>query len=349
MHVKTSTERRGNKTYRYLSLVEAHRDGTKVRHEFLCRLGEAGELRSSGQLDRIIAALRRHAEGNWVDAAELSAASDAPGFGNVATLDAYFSRLCLGEHFSSLGDGRRSRRLADTVFAMVANRLIDPRSKRSSVIDWMGRDAALAAFVDESSLDQCYRALEVVADGKETTGSFCYQSLANLANLDLRLCCYNLTSTCLEGDPRPSPRFPSKAFGYSRDHREGRPQVVVGLLTTTDGLPLAHHVFAGNTADVATLEGVASDLARRFAVSEITFVADRGVISEENLDVLLTHGLDCVIATRPHRDRICRGTAGCARQGRRVGARRRGRLVSLRRHGGGQACGGRRLPRALPA
>jgi hypothetical protein len=63
MYVKTSTVRRGDKTYRYLSLVEAHREGSKVRHELVCRLGEADELRSSGQLDRIIAALRRHAEG----------------------------------------------------------------------------------------------------------------------------------------------------------------------------------------------------------------------------------------------------------------------------------------------
>ena len=58
----------------------------------------------------------------------------------------------------------------------------------------------------------------------------------------------------------PSDRFPSKAFGYSRDHRSDRPQVVIGLLCTGDGIPIAHHVFAGNTADVSTLPGVLADL-----------------------------------------------------------------------------------------
>lgn len=62
--------------------------------------------------------------------------------------------------------------------------------------------------------------------------------------------------------------FHSRAFGYSRDHRSDRPQVVVGLVTTRDGIPIAHHVFAGNTADdVSTLPGVLKDLQDRFAVA----------------------------------------------------------------------------------
>lgn len=306
MYVKTSTVRRGDKTYRYLSLVEAHREGAKVRHELVCRLGEADELRSSGQLDRIIAALRRHAEGTWLEKDELSAAPDAPSFGSVAAVAGYFSRIGLEDHFAHLGDKRRSKRLADTVLVMVANRLIDPRSKRGTVIDWMDRDVAFPARVTPPTLDQCYRALESVAAGKEATEQRLYSELANLANLDLRLCCYDLTSSYLEGDPRPSERFRSKAFGYSRDHRSDRPQVVVGLLTTTDGLPIAHHIFPGNTADVSTLEGVVEDLAKRFAVSGFTFVADRGLVSEQNLATIVEHGLDYVIATRLHHDGICR-------------------------------------------
>ena len=60
--VKTSRVKRDNKTYEYLSLVEAVRDGGKVGHRVLFRLGEAGALRASGQLDRIVAALQAHAE-----------------------------------------------------------------------------------------------------------------------------------------------------------------------------------------------------------------------------------------------------------------------------------------------
>ena len=66
--------RRGDKSYTYLSLVEAVREDGKVWHRMLLRLGEASALRESGKLDRIIAALRVHAEGTWLDASELGAA-----------------------------------------------------------------------------------------------------------------------------------------------------------------------------------------------------------------------------------------------------------------------------------
>lgn len=97
------------------------------------------------------------------------------------------------------------------------------------------------------SLDQCYRALDAICSGKEDLETHCYRALCDLTNLDLRLVCYDLTSSYLEGEVAPSLRFPSKAFGYSRDKRGDRPQVVIGLLVTGDGIPIAHHVFSGNT------------------------------------------------------------------------------------------------------
>ena len=97
------------------------------------------------------------------------------------------------------------------------------------------------------SLDQYYRALDAVAASKDDTETHLYSRLCDLANLDLRLVCYDLTSTYFEGSARPSGRFPSRAFGYSRDHRADRPQIVIGLLCTSDGIPIAHHVFSGNT------------------------------------------------------------------------------------------------------
>ena len=103
---------------------------------------------------------------------------------------------------------------------------------------------------------------------------------------------------------RPSERFPSRAFGYSRDHRSDRPQIVIGLLCTSDGIPIAHRVFAGNTNDSTTLPDVLADLAERFAVGRICVVADRGLISAANIDVVAEAGFDHILATRLHRDRI---------------------------------------------
>ena len=114
--------------------------------------------------------------------------------------------------------------------------------------------------------------------------------------------CYDLTSTYFEGSTRPSGRFPSWAFGYSRDHRSDRPQIMIGLLCTSDGIPIAHHVFSGNTNDATTLTDVLADLAERFAVGRICVVADRGLMSADNVKAVTEAGFDHILATKLRRD-----------------------------------------------
>jgi Transposase DDE domain len=307
--VKTTRRRRGDKTYEYLSLVEAVRDGDRTGHRTLLRLGEVSALQASGQLERIVAALQRHLEhrpdgGRDEVAVEALRADSARSVGATAAIDALWRRLHLDVHFAGVGLERGAGLLDDAVFAMVANRLIDPCAKRR-LPEWVSSDVAMPAGFEAPSTDQYYRALDAVAAVKQTTEAELYAALCDLTNLDLRLVCYDLTSTYFEGSSRASDRFPSKAFGYSRDHRSDRPQVVIGLLCTSDGIPIAHHVFAGNTADVATLPNVLEDLQQRFGVGPICVVADRGLISADNVDIVAGHGFDHVLATRLHRDPTC--------------------------------------------
>ena len=300
MHVKVSTVRSGKKTYRYLTLAESFRneDG-QPRSRIVARLGEVSEMTTSGELERIVEGLSAHlGQGS---SPQLTADS-APSYGAMAACDAYFARLLLDELFEPIGRRRRSVGLGDAVFAMVANRLSDPCSKRRCVSDWLGADAALPEARSAPSLDRLYRALDAVADSKDEIEAHLFTELCNLTNLDLRLVCYDLTSTYFEGEEKTSDRFPSKAFGYSRDHRGDRPQIVIGLLVTSDGIPIAHHVFSGNTADRSTLSEVMADLQARFGVGRIALVADRGLISEENLALIAANGFDHVLATRLHRD-----------------------------------------------
>ena len=301
MYVKTTVRRRGDKEYSYLSLVEAVRVDGRVTHRTLLRLGEVSELRESGQLDRIIASLQAHAAGTWLPVDGL-AADGAPGFGAFAAVHAVFDRLGLDVHYGLVGGRRRSRQLADSVLVMVANRLISPWSKRRTILEWLDADVAVPAGLMVPSLDQLYRALDAVCDAKATTETHLYGRLTSLLSLDLRLCCYDLTSTYFETATTNDRRFASKAFGYSRDHRPDRPQVMIGLLVTGDGVPIAHHVFRGNTSDASTLPGVLADLQARFGVGQIALVADRGLINEHNLTELAVAGFDHVLATRLHRD-----------------------------------------------
>ena len=301
--VKTTRRRRGDKVYEYLSLVESVRDGSKVGHRTLLRLGEVTALRESGQLERIVAALEAHLRRERIDVGAV-AAEGAPAVGAVAAVAAVWQRLGLGEFFAEVGAQRGAGALEHAVFAMVANRLVAPCSKRR-LAEWAAEDAVMPAGWEAPSLDQYYRALDTVADAKEGTEAHLYARLCDLSNLDLRLVCYDLTSTYFEGSARPSGRFPSRAFGYSRDHRGDRPQIVIGLLCTSDGIPIAHHVFAGNTSDASTLPAVLGDLAGRFAVGRICVVADRGLVSSDNVDAVAAAGFDHVLAARLRRDRTC--------------------------------------------
>ncbi len=299
MYVKTTRVRRGNRVYEYLSLVEAVRDGARVRPDVVARLGEASALRASGELDRIVAALAAHSQRSWCDESSIEA-EEARSAGAVAAVSTYWARLGLDRHFATMAGGHDAP-IADAVFAMVANRLCAPRSKRA-LPEWVASDVVMPAGFREPSPHHYYRALDVVAEAKEATEAHLYGALTDLTNLDLRLVCYDLTSTYFEGATKPSARFESRAFGYSRDHRGDRPQVVIGLLVTGDGIPIAHHVFAGNTADVSTLPGVLDDLQVRFGVGAITMVADRGLISADNVKALSDKGFGHILATRLHRD-----------------------------------------------
>jgi hypothetical protein len=299
MYVKTTRVRRGNRVYEYLSLVEAVRDGGRVRHDVVVRLGEASALRASGELDRIVAALASHSQRSWCDESGIDV-EEARSAGAVGAVATYWARLGLDRHFATMAGGHDAP-FADAVFAMVANRLCAPRSKRA-LPEWVASDVVMPAGFREPSAHHYYRALDVVAEAKESTETHLYGALTDLTNLDLRMVCYDLTSTYFEGSTKPSKRFESRAFGYSRDHRGDRPQIVIGLLVTGDGIPIAHHVFAGNTADVSTLGGVVEDLQARFGIGAITMVADRGLISADNVKALSDKGFGHILATRLHRD-----------------------------------------------
>ena len=132
MFVKTTRVRRDNRVYEYLSLAEAYRDeGGKTRHRTLVRLGEASQLRDTGELERIIATLKRHVDndgaggGGRVAVDDLQAAA-APGLGAVEAVAAWWDRLSLGGLF---GGGET----AEAVFAMVANRLVNVSPRTTDI------------------------------------------------------------------------------------------------------------------------------------------------------------------------------------------------------------------------
>jgi transposase len=300
MFIKTKRVRRANRTYEYLTLVESVRVDGKNSHRTLFRLGEASALRETGELDRIIAALQAHAQRRYVDLDGVEV-EQAPMLGTMAAVRKLWDDLGLQRLFDTIGvQAGVSWSLADAVFAMLAGRLIDPTSKRRTH-RWIVDDVVAPDGFSFPTLQQYYRALDLVCEHKDLIERHVYAAVCDLTNLQLTLACYDLTSSYLEGDVAEHVRFPSKAFGYSRDRRSDRPQVVIGLLTSADGIPIAHHVFAGGTQDATTLKGVLDDLVARFAVGRICVVADRGLITDANIAEVEAAGCDWLFATRLRR------------------------------------------------
>jgi transposase len=111
----------------------------------------------------------------------------------------------------------------------------------------------------------------------------------------LDLVFYDITSTYFEGE-RSLVKDDLRRYGYSRDHRFDRRQVVIGMVMTRSGIPLCHHVFPGNTVDKSTVREVVKDLKERFNLERVVFVGDRGMLSDANLEMILGEEIGFIVA-----------------------------------------------------
>ncbi len=132
---------------------------------------------------------------------------------------------------------------------------------------------------------------------KETIEQHLYQKLKEKQLIAGTLLFYDLTSSYFEGED-----CPIATYGYSRDHRSDRIQITLGLVLDSAGLPLYHEVFPGNMLDQKTVKTIIAKLADNFSFTKILFVADKGMLSEENITTITEHGYDYIISQSPRTD-----------------------------------------------
>src|SRR5512132_3616112 len=189
---------------------------------------------------------------------------------------------------------RRPERLARLALALIVARVVEPAAKLATARQLSEVTAAhsLGAVlgVGEVDGDELYRALDVLGAAQPAIE----KALARRHLKDGMLVLYDVTSSYLEG------RCCELAcFGYSRDGRPDRPQIVFGLLCAADGCPVAVEVFAGDTADPKTLAAQIDKLKKRFALKRVVLVGDRGLITSARIDEeLKPAGLDWITALR---------------------------------------------------
>ena len=189
---------------------------------------------------------------------------------------------------------RRPERLARLALALIVARVVEPAAKLATARQLSGATAAhsLGAVlgVGEVDEDELYRALDVLGAAQPAIE----KALARRHLKDGMLVLYDVTSSYLEGRCCELARF-----GYSRDGRPDRPQIVFGLLCAADGCPVAVEVFAGDTADPKTLAAQIDKLKQRFALKRVVLVGDRGLITSARIDEeLKPAGRDWITALR---------------------------------------------------
>ena len=293
MYLRRTERRTKDGSVAYLQLAHNEWDPvakhSKVR--VLYNFGREDQLDRQA-IVRLIGSLQRALE---PDQALQTAA--APGLrflesrpmGGAWALDGIWQELAIDRTLQGLLRGRRlDSRAERVIFAMVANRALEPLSKLAGS-KWVTERAWIAGL-PELDEDSCYRSMDWLLEVEDELCQAVYFATADLLNLEVDLLFFDTTSTYFERDEPDQDvvdehgNVVHSAFrvrGHSKDHRDDLPQVVIAMAVTRDGIPIRVWCWPGNTSDQELIRQAKDDL-RAWKLSRVVWVADRGFQSEEN-------------------------------------------------------------------
>jgi transposase len=184
-----------------------------------------------------------------------------------------------------LTPSRKGTRWDLIVEALCGYRLMEPGSEWRLHRHWYEKSAMadlLGAGFELAEIHKLYECLDRLMEHKEALFAHLTRRWKDLFNAKFDVLLYDLTSTYFESDP-PFPEGDKRKYGYSRDKRFDCVQVVIALIVTPEGFPLAYEVMAGNTADNTTLRGMLQKIEAQYGKAERIWVMDRGIPTEEVL------------------------------------------------------------------
>lgn len=282
MYVDASTVRQKEKTYTRYLLRESYREGKKVKHRTIANLSQC----SPEEIAAIRLALRHKKDLTQLSVQDKAVIKQGLSVGSVWLLYDMARQLGITD---ALGATRQGKLALWQVLA----RVIDQGSRLSAV-----RLAGCHAACDVLGLgnfdeDDLYDNLDWLCENQALIEDrlFAGNKKTDLPGLYL----YDVTSSYLEGTENEL-----AAFGYNRDGKRGKRQIVIGLLCNGKGLPLSIEVFAGNTQDPRTVASQIKKAAERFGGGDVTFVGDRGMIKSAQVEELGDYGFHYITAiTKP--------------------------------------------------
>ena len=278
VHVATTKRRYKGKTYTSHLLRRSLRVGKQVKHETLGNLSHLPEP--------LIDIIRRSLAGEaFVPAAETFLVERSLPHGHVEAVLGTLRQLGLDRLIAS-----RPSRQRDLVTALVVERLLAPCSKLATARLWSHSTLAAQLGVEDADENEIYEALDwLLARQSRIEAKLAKQHLEDGAKV-----LYDVSSSYYEGR-----RCSLAAFGHSRDGKAGKPIIVYGVLCDGEGRPVAAQVYPGNTADPTTVPDQVEKLRRRFGLSRVVLVGDRGMLTQTQIERLRQHpGLGWISALR---------------------------------------------------
>jgi transposase len=294
MFVRTKVfKNKDGSTRTYLQLVTTERVGSKVRQRVVANLGRLDELQEAGAIDRLIQHLARFSKKQCVlDKVRQIEAKQAKTWGPVLIFRRLWEELRLSATFERLLERTEVETdFEEAAFAMVLNRLLDPMSKLR-VSEWI--KTIYRPEWDKLELNHFYRTLDFLAEHKVNFEQALYARVWDLFNLKLDLLLWDTTTTYFEGRAAEG----LAEFGFSKDNRPDRVQVMIGVLVSRDGFPIGHEVFPGNTAEVDTFRQVVDKVQQHFNLRRVILVADRGMVSDKLLKEIEAAGLEYIVGVK---------------------------------------------------
>ena len=296
--------------YQYLQIVENHKEAGKVRQQVIATIGRMDRLQEKDRVETLIRSLSRFSErAMMILSGKSDISADARSIGPVLIFDRLWRESGIQAAIRKLLSGRKFEfDVERAIFLTVLHRLMVSGSDRFCE-KW--RRDYLVAGIDELQLHHLYRAMSFLGEelddqadampfvprrNKDLIEEMLFSANRHLFT-QLDLVFFDTTSIYFEG--RGGQTLGQK--GYSKDHRPDLNQMVVGALINDQGRPICCEMWPGNTADVKTLVPQADRFRNRFGIKKICVVADRGMISHDNLKDLKERGISYILGVRMRR------------------------------------------------
>lgn len=306
MFPRIVTVRRKDKTYQYLVISESVRikgKGSTTRN--VANLGNIERFQGNNVTSLIDGLIRLFQVDQYALTEDVEILESLE-HGNILLWQKLWDDLGLSEILARAIQRQEKQVTLDVekyIQIMVVNRCVEPLSKLGAT-RWVETTCykMMKGYVDLSlDVNHFYRSMDYLLRVKDEVELAIFRRLQNLFSINVKLTFYDITSSFFYSDS-----CPISENGYSRDSRPDLEQIVIGVVTSYEGYPIKHYVFAGNTKDETTVAQVVNELKADYSIEETTFVGDRGMITRLNLDRIAEEGFDYIMGVKQRQDEICR-------------------------------------------